>query len=49
LVTDSTHSYLVLVKQKEEAMLVEQIIKENISPDSFVEKQIAFVAEDFAY
>ena len=46
---DYAQGYPVLVNHKEEAALVEQIIKENISPDSFVEKQIVLGAEDFAY
>jgi amidohydrolase len=44
-----THGYPVLVNHKEEALLIERIVKDTISIDAFVEKDIALGAEDFAY
>lgn len=46
---DYTHGYPVLVNHKEEAALIEKIIKETLSHDAFVEKDIVLGAEDFAY
>lgn len=48
-ILDYENGYPVLINHKEEAALIEKIVKENISPDSFVEKQIVLGAEDFAY
>lgn len=46
---DYLNGYPVLVNHKEEATLIESIVKKTISPDSFVEKTISLGAEDFAY
>ena len=46
---DYTHGYPVLVNHKEEAALIEKIVKETFSHDAFVEKDIVLGAEDFAY
>lgn len=46
---DYTHGYPVLVNHKEEALLIEKIVKETVSEDAFVEKEISLGAEDFAY
>lgn len=46
---DYTHGYPVLVNHKEEAELIEKIVKETVSQDAFVEKDIVLGAEDFAY
>lgn len=43
------HGYPVLVNHKEEALLIEKLVKETISLDAFVEKDIVLGAEDFAY
>lgn len=43
------HGYPVLVNHKEEALLIEKLVKETISFDAFVEKDIVLGAEDFAY
>jgi amidohydrolase len=46
---DYLNGYPVLVNHKEEATLIESIVKKTMSPDSFVEKTISLGAEDFAY
>ena len=46
---DYLHGYPVLENHKEEALLIEKIVKETFSPDAFVEKDIVLGAEDFAY
>ncbi len=46
---DYLNGYPVLVNHKEEATLIENIVKKTMSTDSFVEKAISLGAEDFAY
>ena len=46
---DYLHGYPVLVNHKEEAALIEKIVKETVSHDAFIEKDIVLGAEDFAY
>lgn len=41
--------YPVLVNHRKEAELIERIVKESLSPEAFVEKEIVLGAEDFAY
>ena len=46
---DYTRGYPVMVNHQEEALLIEEIVRETISNDAFVQKDIVLGAEDFAY
>lgn len=46
---DYLHGYPVLVNHKEEAALIEQLVREHVSVDAFVKKNTVLGAEDFAY